>query len=45
MEGLYMCGASAGGGGISAAGGYNAYKVIAHDYALPQPWQTENRLY
>jgi phytoene dehydrogenase-like protein len=45
MEGLYMCGASAGGGGISAAGGYNAYKVIAHDYGLPKQWQRENRLY
>jgi phytoene dehydrogenase-like protein len=45
MEGLYMCGASAGGGGISAAGGYNAFKVIAHDYGLPKLWQRENRLY
>ncbi len=45
MEGLYMCGASAGGGGISAAGGYNAYKVIANDYGLPKLWQRENRLY
>src|SRR3990172_4524547 len=25
VEGLYMCGASAGGGGVSAAPGYNAF--------------------
>jgi len=45
IEGLYMCGASAGGGGVSAAGGYNAYKVIAHDYGLPKLWRREDRLY
>jgi phytoene dehydrogenase-like protein len=31
IEGLYMCGASAGGGGLSAAPGYNAFKVIAEE--------------
>jgi len=45
IEGLYMCGASAGGGGISAAGGYNAFKVIAHDYGLPEIWKHEGRIY
>src|SRR3990172_9608291 len=45
FEGLYMCGASAGGGGISAASGYNAFKVIADDYDLPKIWQREDRLY
>ncbi len=45
IEGLYMCGASAGGGGISAAGGYNAFKVIAHDYRLPNIWQQAGRIY
>ena len=45
IDGLYMCGASAGGGGISAAGGYNAFKVIAQDYDLPKIWQKHDRIY
>lgn len=45
IEGLYMGGASAGGGGISAAPGYNAFKVIAEDYDLPRIWQREDRIY
>ena len=45
VEGLYMCGASAGGGGISAAAGYNAFKVIANDFNLPKIWQQADRLY
>ena len=45
IDGLYMCGASAGGGGISAASGYNAFKVIARDYGLPEIWKREGRLY
>jgi phytoene dehydrogenase-like protein len=45
FEGLYMCGASAGGGGISAAPGYNAFKVICEDLGLPKIWQKEGRLY
>jgi phytoene dehydrogenase-like protein len=45
IEGLYMCGASVGGGGISAAGGYNAFKVIANDLNLPKIWQRPDRLY
>jgi len=45
IEGLYMCGASAGGGGISAAPGYNAFKVIAQDYELPRIWQKDDRTY
>lgn len=45
IDGLYMCGASAGGGGISSAGGYNAFKVIAHDFGLPKIWQREDRMY
>ncbi len=45
IEGLYMCGASAGGGGISAAPGYNAFKVIAGDYGLPEIWRKPDRIY
>src|SRR3990172_8596112 len=45
IEGLYMCGASAGGGGVSAAPGYNAFKVIADDHDLPKIWQREDRIY
>jgi phytoene dehydrogenase-like protein len=45
IDGLYLCGASAGGGGISSAGGYNAFKVIAHDYKLPKIWRREDRMY
>ncbi len=45
IEGLYMCGASAGGGGISSAPGYNAFKVIAKDYDLPEIWKREDRIY
>ncbi|OGO51940.1 MAG: hypothetical protein A2148_04645 [Chloroflexi bacterium RBG_16_68_14] len=45
FPGLYLCGASAGGGGISAAPGYNAFKVICHDYKLPKVWQQECRDY
>ena len=45
IPGLYLCGASAGGGGVSAAPGYNAFKVICHDYNLPKVWQQECREY
>jgi phytoene dehydrogenase-like protein len=45
IEGLYMCGASAGGGGVSAAPGYNAFKVIAQDHDLPEIWKREDRIY
>jgi phytoene dehydrogenase-like protein len=45
IEGLYMCGASAGGGGITAAPGYNAFKVIAQDHGLPEVWRRDDRIY
>ncbi len=38
LDGLYLCGPSAyPGGGMHAAPGYNAYKVIAEDLGLPSP--------
>ncbi len=45
ISGLYLCGASAGGGGISTAPGYNAFKVICKDYDLPKVWQQPCRDY
>jgi phytoene dehydrogenase-like protein len=45
IEGFYLCGASAGGGGVSAAPGYNAFKVIAEDYNLAKLWKRPDRIY
>jgi phytoene dehydrogenase-like protein len=41
LDGLYLCA----GGGVTAAGGYNAFKTIAQDYGLPEIWQREDRIY
>ena len=42
LDGLYLCGPSAyPGGGMHAAAGYNAYKVIAEDLGLPSPVDAE----
>ncbi len=45
IPGYYLCGASAGGGGISTAAGYGAFKVICKDYNLPKIWQQSYRDY
>jgi phytoene dehydrogenase-like protein len=45
IEGFYLCGASSGAGGITAAPGYNAFKIICEDLNLPKIWQKEGRLY
>lgn len=42
VAGLYLCGPSAyPGGGVHAACGYNAFKAIAEDLALPSPHRDE----
>jgi len=43
IDGLYLCGSYSSGGGVSAAGGYNAFKVICHDYNLPPIWKQPTR--
>ncbi len=46
IPGLYLCGPSAyPGGGVHAAAGYNAMKVIVEDLGLPQVWEREGRTY
>lgn len=46
IKGLYFCGPSAyPGGGITAAPGYNAFKVIAEDYDLEPIWKRKDRAY
>ena len=46
IKGLYMCGPCMfPGGGISAATGYNAYKIIAQDYGLKKIWEDTSRGY
>ena len=46
IRGLYMCGPCMfPGGGISAAPGYNAYKVVAEDYGLKKLWEGQPRGY
>lgn len=45
IEGFYLCGASVGHSGVSAAGGYNCFKVICDDYKLPEIWQRPERFY
>ncbi len=45
IDGLYNCGPSGyPGGGVHAAPGYNAYKIIAQDLGLPAPGP-EGRMY
>jgi len=41
IEGLYLCA----GGGVSAGGGYAAFKAIADDYKLHEIWKRDDRIY
>ncbi len=46
IEGLYLCGPYMfPGGGASGATGYNAFKIIAHDFGLEKFWETNERGY
>jgi phytoene dehydrogenase-like protein len=46
IQGLYLCGPSSyPGGGVHAACGYNAFKVICEDYGLPKVWKRPGRPY
>ncbi len=45
FPGLYLCGPSAGGGGVSSAPGYGSFKVICKDLDLPKIWQQGGRNY
>jgi phytoene dehydrogenase-like protein len=44
IERLYLCGpCTHPAGGVSAANGYNAFKIIAEDYGLDKFWETLDR--
>jgi phytoene dehydrogenase-like protein len=46
IPGLYLCGPSSyPGGGVHAACGYNAFKVVCEDYGLPKVWKQPGRPY
>lgn len=46
IPGLYLCGScSFPGGGVTAAPGYNCFKVLCEDFGLPEIWRDPNRSY
>ncbi|MFI5394010.1 MAG: phytoene desaturase family protein [Candidatus Binatia bacterium] len=46
IPGLYLCGScSFPGGGVTAAPGYNCFKVMCEDFGLPEIWRQPNRSY
>jgi phytoene dehydrogenase-like protein len=46
IPGLYLCGScSFPGGGVTAAPGYNCFKVLCEDFGLPEIWRSGSRSY
>jgi phytoene dehydrogenase-like protein len=46
IPGLYLCGSCTHpGGGVTAACGYNCFKVLCDDFDLPPVWQSSTRFY
>ncbi len=46
VPGLYLCGScTAPGGGVTAAPGYNAFKVLCEDFGYPEVWRKDSRAY
>jgi phytoene dehydrogenase-like protein len=46
IEGLYLCSSCCHpGGGVTAAPGYNCFKILCEDFAYPEIWRKEDRPY
>jgi phytoene dehydrogenase-like protein len=46
VEGLYLCASCCHpGGGVTAAPGYNCFKILCEDFGYPEVWRKEGRAY
>jgi phytoene dehydrogenase-like protein len=46
VPGLYLCGSCTHpGGGVTAAPGYNAFKILCEDFGYPEVWRSNTRPY
>ena len=46
VDGLYLCGSCTHpGGGVTAAPGYNCFKILCEDFGYPEIWRKEGRPY
>jgi len=46
VEGLYLCASCCHpGGGVTAAPGYNCFKILCEDFGYPEVWRREGRAY